>query len=197
MTVLDELIVAMGKARDDVESLESSAGTVLEMLGDRADLAAQIGAESMAVRLRNGQEAAERTYLALTQTGDVTDEMLSAVQDVSLRTLSTEVLDALKRAGGLLDRMETDIGTVTQCVQEAHEAVEQVNLEEPLALVQDLSAAVGSASEGIEEVRKHYEATLHAVEDLCRKAATEGQSAGGAAPGAGDSLGGPTGDTAA
>jgi methyl-accepting chemotaxis protein len=121
VTVLDELIVAMGKTRDDVESLESSAGTVLEMLGDRADLAAQIGAESMAARLRNGQEAAERTYSALTQTGDVTDEMLSAVQDVSLRTLSTEVLDALKRACGLLDRIETDIGTVTQCVQEAHD----------------------------------------------------------------------------
>jgi hypothetical protein len=103
----------------------------------------------------------------------------------------------LKRACGLLDRIETDIGTVTQCVQEAHEAVAQVDLEEPLAMVQDLSAAVGSASEGVEDVRKHYEATLHAVEDLCRKAATAGQPAGGAAPGAGDPRSGPAGGAAA
>jgi hypothetical protein len=90
VTVLDELIMAMGKTRDDVESLESSAGTVLEMLEDRADLAAQIGAESMAVHLCNGQDAARRTYSALAQTGDVTDEMLSAVQDVSRRTRSPQ-----------------------------------------------------------------------------------------------------------
>lgn len=186
MTVLDELIVAVGTTRDDVESLEGSAGAVMEMLGDRADLAARIGAESMAVPLRTGQEAAERVYLALTQTGDVSEEFLSTVQDVSMRTVSTEVLDALHRAGGLMDRMETEIGTVTRSVQEAQEAVEQVDLEEPLAMVQDLSAGVGSAAEGIGLVRSHYEATVQAVEDLCRRAAVAGPPAGNGTAGTRD-----------